>query len=89
MDYACCIPYLREDDIDEAMNNLNDQINETANNMELILFMNYMRNQWQPLKKIISVFGTTIATNNVCEQYHRKALDELHKHTGKWIFIGN
>ena len=88
LDYVMALAYLPEDQFQARVDNLGALIDEvTPVDDKLQRFYRYMRRQWVPLRKILSVYKRPIATNNICENYHRYLLKNLSKHTPLWEML--
>ena len=70
------------------MDRLTYKINDVVpENDKLIRFEKYMRRQWLPLAKILSVYQRPIATNDICENYHRYLGETLGVHPHIWKML--
>ena len=55
---------------------------------KLFSFLEYLKHQWLPIAKIVSVFRRPYATNNICELHNHLFLAKVGKHPPLWQFLG-
>ena len=82
------LPYLRGNLINERITyvtNLADQVPH----VQIQRFVAYLRRTWVPLANKLSVFGVAIRTNNICENFHKKAYRKFHAHPAIYRYLGN
>lgn len=55
---------------------------------KLYTFVGYIRRFWLRLANVVSVYGTAIRTNNICEVFHSHAKDTIGAHQQLWKLLG-
>lgn len=51
-------------------------------------FVGYIRRFWLRLANVVSVYGSGIRTNNICEVFHSHAKDTIGAHQQLWKMLG-
>lgn len=54
---------------------------------KLVMFLNYLRRFWLPLRNVVCVFGNPIRTNNICEAFHRHIPRNFGRHAHLWTML--
>lgn len=55
---------------------------------QMNIFVGYIRRFWLRLCNVVSVYGATIRTNNICEVFHSHAKDSIGAHKCLWGMLG-
>ncbi|OXU17555.1 hypothetical protein TSAR_010277 [Trichomalopsis sarcophagae] len=86
LEYLYALVFLPAEDIEAGLEIIiRKMIYERIPNMDK--FSRYFRRMWIPLRSVITVFGRRIRTNNVCENFHRYAVDFLGERAQIWLFL--
>ena len=81
--------YVTADKWEDALTNLSDQILDIQHaNPQLFALYRYLRRTYRlPIASIVSIFKRPLATNNICELYHKLLKKHLRPHSALWKML--
>ncbi|XP_018377361.1 PREDICTED: uncharacterized protein LOC108770307, partial [Trachymyrmex cornetzi] len=85
------LPLAPADMFEQGLQIIQDEADAMSAEYPVVLqFAVYLRRIWLPLKDKVSVFGTSIRTNNLVESFHFVIFRKLGGiHPNIWIFLHN
>uniref|UniRef100_A0ABD2W770 Uncharacterized protein n=1 Tax=Trichogramma kaykai TaxID=54128 RepID=A0ABD2W770_9HYME len=86
LEKSYALAHLPSDKIQEGLKHITALI-DNLNDEKLVRFGTYMRNQWGPLKNILSIYQNPVRTNNTCENFHMHAKRRIGKHETVWKML--
>lgn len=86
LEYACALPFLRADLIEEGVS-IMTKMADDMKNKKMDKFIKYVRRWWLPLAHIISLWNVQIRTNNIAECYHMHVNKRYGRHPRLWKML--